>query len=390
MENLEFIKNNIGIKIKSEHGFVEFDGIRKQQNKKTYRVKFTNETYIDVTHNHRFFEYNTSKEVFTQDLYPGIELVGDNHSRVEVESVNFNKVEDVYDIINSQTHTYMTNGVLSHNCHFLSSDALLISSHVLNNIVTKNLPEPDQYGIHWFDTPTKGQNFLIGVDPSTGTGSDMSSIEIFEFPSLIQYGEFRSNTTSSSDLYKTLKYAIRSIERLGALAYFSVENNGVGEGIIALYQNDDNPPEAHFVSEVGKGRLGMTTTGKSKAKACNNLKELITKGKMGVKSKPLLAELKTYVRKMGTYAAQYGSTDDSISATLIIVRIIEEISMFEDKAFELLYQMEEIEDGYDQEQYDETEQGTPMVYTQGYGHVKPRGTFTDPNDPNSFDPFGGM
>jgi hypothetical protein len=276
-----------------------------------------------------------------------------------------------------------------YECIFLSSDALLISSIVLNNFKVNELPEPDYLGIHWFEQPTDKQTVLIGIDPSTGSGSDVSSIEMFDFPSLRQVGEFRSNTTSSVDLYKTLKALVKILmTKKDMMIYFSVENNGVGEGMVALYQNDENPPEAHFVSEEGRGRLGMTTTGKSKIKACINLKELITKGKLKVASKMLLTELKSYVRKLGTYAAQYGSTDDSVSATLIVVRLIEEISTYEDEAFKMLYHLGEDTDTAE-EVYDENEQGAAMVLGQSsYGHMKARGSFSDPSDPNSFDPFG--
>jgi hypothetical protein len=279
-----------------------------------------------------------------------------------------------------------------YECEFLSSDALLISSIVLNNIVVPVLPEPDFQGIHWFSELQENQTLLIGIDPATGSGSDMSSIEIYDFPSLIQVGEFRSNTTSSVDLYKTLKSVIKNLEKRKIMSYFSVENNGVGEGIIALYQNDENPPESNFISETGKGRLGMTTTGKSKIKACMNLKELVTKGKIKIKSKLLLTELKGFVRKLGSYSAQYGSTDDSISATLIVIRLLEEISTYEDKAFEMLYNLgdeEFIDDNGETSEYDENAQPTGALFGGSQYGYKQTGSFSDPNDPNSFDPFGG-
>ena len=277
-----------------------------------------------------------------------------------------------------------------YECIFLSSDALLISSIVLNNIkVSEQVPDPDFLGFRCFEELKPKQTLLLGIDPSTGSGSDLSSIEVFDFPSLRQIGEFRSNTTSSVDLYKLTKSIIKLMVEKKSIVYFSVENNGVGEGIISLYQNDENPPEGHFVSEPGKGRLGMTTTGRSKMKACINLKELVTKGRIQITSKFLLSELKSYVRKMGTYAAQYGSTDDSVSATLIIVRLIEEISSFEDEAFQILYGLGEEE--VEPEEYDENEQGTAMSFgASEYGRLHARGSFADPNDPNSFDPFGGM
>jgi hypothetical protein len=123
-----------------------------------------------------------------------------------------------------------------------------------------------------------------------------------------------------------------------------------------------------------------------------NLKELVTKGKIKIKSKLLLTELKGFVRKLGSYSAQYGSTDDSISATLIVIRLLEEISTYEDKAFEMLYNLgdeEFIDDNGETSEYDENAQPTGALFGGSQYGYKQTGSFSDPNDPNSFDPFGG-
>jgi hypothetical protein len=384
----QYVHNVLGLEIKTEDGFVGFDGIQEKGLNEVYRVTCTDGVYVDVSITHKFLTTD-HRDIYLYELTPGIELLTTDDPKT-VCSITLQGVYPTYDIINSVTHTYTSNGIISHNCEFLSSDALLINSIVLNNLKVGKLPDPDHLGFNWFEQVNEKQTLLIGIDPATGSGSDVSSIEIFDFPSLRQIGEFRSNTTSSVDLYKNLKSVIKSFaNKKDVMVYFSVENNGVGEGIISLYQNDENPPDAHFVSESGKGRMGMTTTGKSKIKACINLKELITKGKLQIASPMLLAELKNYVRKLGTYAAQYGSTDDSVSATLIVIRLIEEISTYEDDAFNMLYNLGEDETG--EEEYDNNEQGGQMVVGAGAsGNIKPRGSFTDPNDPNSFDPFGGI
>ena len=146
------------------------------------------------------------------------------------------------------------------------------------------------------------------------------------------------------------------LEKEGASSvYFSVENNGVGEGIISLYEADEQPPEEPvFVSEEGATRRGFTTTHKSKMKACVNLKEMFEKRNLRINSLTLLKELKSYVRKAGSYAAQPGATDDSISATLIVMRLLEEISTYDQTAYDKLYAYDD-EDWFDhgEKGYDE-------------------------------------
>lgn len=259
-----------------------------------------------------------------------------------------------------------------YECEFLSSDALLVSSLVLANLTTEleNVrPVGNINDVTFWEEIQVGGTYLIGVDPATGSGEDYSVITVFEFPTLRQIAEYRSNTMSTNDLYGVLKNMLVLFQQYHTIVYFSVENNGVGEGIISLYEADENPPDnAEFVSEEGRNRRGMTTTSRTKMKACVNMKEMIERRKMEIKSPILLSELKMYVRSKGAYAAQPGSTDDSISAVLIITRLMEEIATYDQVAFDKLY-VGDFErwgdddwDGYEGE-YDEKDEGMPMYFS---------------------------
>lgn len=232
-----------------------------------------------------------------------------------------------------------------YECEFLSSEALLIDSLVLINLtkaIANISPEFKMREVTFYRKPEPNKTYLVGMDPATGSGNDFTVIEVFEFPSMIQVAEFRSNTMSSAEAYIVLKNILKYLESTGSNVYFSVENNGVGEGIIALFEADERPPEyAEFVSESGKGRYGMTTTGKSKMRACLNLKEMIEKNTLKLVSQMLLRELKEYARKAGSYSARSGSTDDCISACLIIMRLLLEIGSFEQTAFDKLHYVED-------------------------------------------------
>lgn len=256
-----------------------------------------------------------------------------------------------------------------YECEFLSSDALLINSLWLTNqtpTIEKIKPKRVIKDVIFWEDIVPGKTYLVGVDPATGSGEDFSVISIWEFPSLNQIGEWRSNTMSTNMLYGVLKNILLYLEQQDTMVYFSVENNGVGEGTIALFEADETPPaSSEFVSEEGKDRRGMTTTSRTKMRACINLKEMLEKDNMHIRSPVLLAELKTFARKRGSYAAQTGSTDDAISAVLIIVRLIEEIASFDQEAFNKLYSADHEEwkssdyDGYDD--YDENDEGLPVI-----------------------------
>lgn len=255
-----------------------------------------------------------------------------------------------------------------YECEFLSSDALLIDTMAVE-IITKQAKK--HIGVRneiiFWDNIKEGQTYLVSVDPATGAGKDFGVIEAFHFPSLEQIAEYRSNTMDSNKMYLKLSWLLKAFESKHCTVYFTVENNGVGEGMIALYQNDENVSEtAEFVCEEGKSRLGMTTTGPSKLKACLSFKQLVEKSKMTIHSPILIKEIKTYVRRQGSYNAQVGSTDDCIAATLLIVRMINEIASYEQDAFDKLYTIDQsdIHEGFEDfndTEYDENEEPDPLI-----------------------------
>lgn len=251
-----------------------------------------------------------------------------------------------------------------HETEFLSEDPLLVDTMFLAQL---KMDEPAfvKNEFNFFEEIEQKTVYLIGVDPATGTGLDFSSIEVFKFPEMRQVAEFRSNSMSSPMLYKTLQGLINYIDTRGNDIYWSVENNGVGEGIIALHENDEKPnPNAVFISQRGK-RLGFTTTNKTKIKACVDFKDLIESAAMIIKSKLLLAEMKNYVRKGGSYEAKSGSTDDCISACLIITRILNEISEYEEDAHDILYNHDKDDGWLDDDGYynEEDPDHAPMGMT---------------------------
>ena len=243
-----------------------------------------------------------------------------------------------------------------YECQFLSSDPLLVNTVVSANLtaeVKNNIPVATIGDIKFFKPIIPSSTYLVGVDPATGTGEDFTVIVAYEFPSLEQVVEFRSNTTSSVTAYHELKKLLQIFERQQCTAYFSVENNGVGEAIMALFEADETPPEsAEFVSESGQKRKGMTTTGKSKMKACMAFKEMIERKTLNPKSPTFVEEIKHFVRKGGSYGAKRGATDDIIMATLISIRLLEEIATFDQDAYEKLYSHayydEDSSDSYDE------------------------------------------
>ena len=81
-----------------------------------------------------------------------------------------------------------------------------------------------------------------------------------------------------------------------------------------------------FVSEPGKKRKGFNTSNKPKLAACAKFKTLLESKKMTIYSRSLISELKAFVASGGSYAAKIGDTDDLVMATLLAVRMMQQLA----------------------------------------------------------------
>lgn len=341
--------NNNNIKILTPTGYQPFHSINKTT-KGLIQVSFIDIKTLKIvkiktTFDHPFPTFNSSGEQTAvkkiSDCICSDYFKGPTGEMMQVLSLdNMNQDAEVFDIIEVENgNVFYANDVLTHNCQFLSSEALLISPTFLAAMTKRQQhikEKADIRNVKFWDEIKQNSTYLIGVDPATGNGSDFSVITVFSFPVLNQIAEYRSNTTSTNELYNVLKNIMLQFDRKKCSVYFSIENNGVGEGLISLYEQDDKSPDnAEFISEGNK--RGMTTTAKTKMRACVNFREMLERHQITINSPIVLMELKSYVRKKGSYAAMAGATDDAISACLIITRLIEEISSYEQEAFDKLY-----------------------------------------------------
>jgi hypothetical protein len=236
-----------------------------------------------------------------------------------------------------------------YECRFLSSDITLIDSFVLNQIeneMDKRFEEHDgeppvafKIGdLEFFKKINKSLAYIVSVDVASGNGNDYSVIEVTEFPTMEQVLEFRSNNTNEKFLYSRLKNILLFLQQNSSEVYFSVENNGLGASILALYEYDENPPESSMlVSDNNSKRLGLSMSENTKRGACMKLKHMIENRNYKFHSRQLLREFKGYTRQGATFKAETGATDDCIAALLILMRILEEMADHNPYAYDQLY-----------------------------------------------------
>jgi hypothetical protein len=157
---------------------------------------------------------------------------------------------------------------------------------------------------------------------------------VFEAETTEQVAEWRHNKTDVPTQIRILADVIKEIHSVvkdEKKIYYSVENNTLGEAaLISIAEFGEENIPGYFLSDNSvtgssgrRFRKGFTTTNKSKLSACSKFKILVESGRMKIRSKPLMSELKTFVAHGSSYAAKPGETDDLVMSTLLVVRMMQ-------------------------------------------------------------------
>ena len=240
-----------------------------------------------------------------------------------------------------------------YGCEFLVYDETLINSITLANMQSKNVLV-NMGQTRWYEKIKPDATYVVGLDPSMGTGGDFAAIQIIELPTYRQIGEWRHNTTAIPGQIRVLKdicdYIAKSLNNPTGI-YWSVENNAIGEAALLVINDfgEENIPGL-FLSEpmrkghVRKFRKGFNTTHSSKLTACSKLKVMIENDKLHINSAALISELKNFVAVGTTYRGKLEESDDLVSALLLCLRIISVLRDWDPRIYNSFKSMDEEED----------------------------------------------
>ena len=211
---------------------------------------------------------------------------------------------------------------------FIIADETLINPNTLIEL-TGIEPVQRMGQVRWYKKPEKGNIYVVGLDPSLGTGGDPAAIQIFEANTTTQIGEWKHNKTDIPNQVKLLaqinKYIVECTNEPNNL-YYSIENNSIGEAaLVSINEYGEANINGIFLSEPGKKRKGFNTSHKVKLAACAKFKTLLESKKLQINSRSLVSELKTFIASGGSYAAKIGDHDDLVMSTLLVVRMLQQL-----------------------------------------------------------------
>lgn len=338
--------NDKKIKILSDSGFVDFDGIKYNGIKSIFKTILEDGYEIETTEDHEIFlEDMQSKQVI--DLTPNDRVQTKKGIKTVIDVIPTNKELKVFDVINSgKDHRFYANNILVSNCEFISSDDTLIDSMVLANMKPKEVLFWID-NIKWYEVPQANHIYGIGWDPSVGGGNDNAAIQVYDFNTMTQVAEWKDpNTPCDKQVEVLLKILYFLYQEMYSNMeqedepeiYWTVETNGVGEGAIMAikYTGEENFPGTFVSERIGRGNKGFNTNRQKKLAACSILKRLIETNKIKINSKSLISEFKTFVECSRGYEAKYGSHDDLVMSTILVIRILQRIQNWDENLEEKL------------------------------------------------------
>ena len=227
-----------------------------------------------------------------------------------------------------------------HECEFITADETLIAP--LKLVLLESIqPVRTEGQVRWYKKLNKNSTYIIGLDPSMGTGSDYSAIQVFCLPGFQQVAEWKHNKTDVRNqmlILQSILETIYNVTKDEEAIYYTIENNGIGRtsiqaldelGTSNFYGSLMNEPKT-----TGQTfRKGLTTTLKTKLEGCAKLKYFIENGKIKINSKNLIQELKTFVARGRAFEAKDGEHDDLVMAALLCVRIVHQLTKHDEDTF---------------------------------------------------------
>lgn len=200
---------------------------------------------------------------------------------------------------------------------FISSENTLFTEQVQTDLQKMEGKKPLEIikfhgeGEMWkFENLDKNKFFLLGVDTASETGSDFSTVEVFDYITMNQIMEFKGklSVTKFSEIVKL-------IAKMVPHNIIIVENNSYGNQVVESLRFDENYTFNIFGEMKGKSPNqtfvpGLNTNSKTRPLILDALFHYINDDPGIIKSERLALELLTLTDKKGRIEAESGLNDD--------------------------------------------------------------------------------
>lgn len=327
---IQFKQNN-RYQIQTPSGFKNFSGMRRTTKSKVVQISFSNSKYLEASEDHKFVI--KGKEIFAKDLYEGQELLP-NVFVIKVKTEEKDSV--LYDLTDvGEDSLYIADGVVSHNCDFLSSGDSVIEVENMAFYEETYVKDPTERrgvdGNLWiWESPDYQKSYMVVADVARGDSTDYSAFHIFDIETCTQVAEYKGKVSP-----KEFGNVLVGIASEYNDALLVVENANIGWSTIEqilereyknLYYSSRSDQETveSYMAKFERDKLvpGFTMSLKTRPLVIAKMTEYVRERSVVLQSKRLLGELRVFIWKNGKAQAQSGYNDDLVMsfATALYVR----------------------------------------------------------------------
>lgn len=300
--------------ILTDQGFKPFHGVRKQT-KQIMALLELEFDHLQCTPDHKVLTEDGFKEVQHLTLKDKVKtLVGFQ----QVECLELEHVEvDVYDPLEvCDTHSYISNNIVSHNCEFLGTGDTYIDGSILSTLdkrVEKPLYRTYNNRMYVWEDPIPTAEYIIATDPSLGRERDNAAFVVFNAYTGNLAAEFYSNTTPINELAEVLNLMGQRYN----FALICPERNNIGHLLIEhLFERLEYE---NLWFDV-KNQPGEQITQKNRETMLAEMEEAIRMEKIKINSKRIVSELNTFIVKdSGKPEADKNQHDDLVMSLALAV-----------------------------------------------------------------------
>ena len=318
-------KVNTKYEILTPNGWKDFVGVRKSKGHSYVKLRTQNDSLI-CSKDHLVLTSGGYAEASSLKNNMNV-LVGSKEEKV----LSIEQIEDsidLYDALEVDTHEYITNSFISHNCEFIGSTSTLISSSKLKALTYDNPIMKNDEGLRAYQKPMPGHKYIMTVDTSRGQGKDYSAftvIDVTQMPYRV-VATFRNNNISPM-LYPTV---VHSLCLQYNEAYCLIEINDIGGQVADILHSEHEYSNIVTVLTMGrKGQMaswggfgknaamGIRTTTVTKRVGCSTLKSIIEEDKLIISDDQIMHELFSFVARKQSYQAEDGHNDDLVMCLVL-------------------------------------------------------------------------
>lgn len=320
------LKQNNRYEILTPTGYQPFAGVRKLYKDIIYDIYLSNGKHIKSSENHPFIVNGNVVKASTLKI--GDVLDGETADIYVTNILVENKTTPLYDIVEvGNGNLFNVDGIISHNCDFVSSGDSVISPEILQFYKDTYVQEPVERGgfdgnLWKWQYPNYNKSYMVVADVARGDASDYSAAHVIDIEDSEQVAEYRGKLDT-----KDFGNFLVSLATDYNNALLVIENANIGWACIQQVIDRDYPNLYYMSKDLkyvdvehqfsNKYRAqdknmvaGFSTTSRTRPLILSKLEEYVREQSIIIRSSRTIDELFTFIWNNGRAEAMRGYNDD--------------------------------------------------------------------------------